>query len=97
MNFLSKNEQVLMHRLGTKGMEQGVIPGFIWSLKSCLLDNPDMNHFQTNKRMQFLGWNDFDLDYHTLQLAIACFEAEGFRRSEIYSSKHVYGTKGNTA
>ena len=86
MNFLSENKQVLMHRLEMKGMEQSAIPGFVLSLKSCLLDNPDMNHLQTNKRMQLLGWDDFDLDYHTLQLAIACFEAEGFKRPETYYS-----------
>ena len=42
-----------------------------------------MNHLQINKRLQFLGWNDFELDYHTLQLAIACFEAEGLKSLEI--------------
>jgi hypothetical protein len=86
MNFLSENTQVLMRRLEMKGIEQNAIPGFVWSLKSCLSDNPDMNHLQTNKRMKLLGWDDFDLDYHTLQLAIACFEAEGFKRSETYYS-----------
>jgi hypothetical protein len=45
-----------------------------------------MNHLQTNKRMQLLGWDDFDLDYHTLQLAIACFEAGSFKRPETYYS-----------
>jgi len=24
-----------------------------------------------------LGWYDIEVDYHTLQLSIACFEAEG--------------------
>jgi hypothetical protein len=79
MNFLSENKQVLMRRLKMKGMKQSAILGFVWSLKSCFLDNPDMNHLQTNQRMQFLGWDDIDLDYHTLQLAIACFEADGFK------------------
>lgn len=27
-----------------------------------------------NKQMQLLGWDGFELDYHTLQLAVACFE-----------------------
>ena len=65
-----------MSRLEKKGMRKSTIPGFIWSLKRCLLDNPDMNHLQANQRLHFLGWDDFDLDYHTLQLAIANFEAE---------------------
>ena len=86
MNLLSKNGKVLIHRLEMKGVEKNEIPGIIWSLKSCLLDNPDMNHLKANKRLQFLGWNDFDLDYHTLQLAISCFEVGGFKKTErLYS------------
>jgi len=62
---------MLMHRLEKTGMEKSIIFGFISSLKSCLLNNPNMNHLQINKRLQFLGWDDFELDYHTLQLAKA--------------------------
>ena len=82
MNFLSENKQVLMRRLEKKCMKQSAIPGFVWSLKSFLLNNPDMDHLQANKRMKLLGWDDFDLDYHTMQLAKECFEAEGFKRLE---------------
>ena len=66
-------------------MEKSIIFGFISSLKSCLLDDPNLNHLQINKRLQFLGWDDFELDYHTLQLARACFEAEGHNSLETYS------------
>ncbi len=76
MVFLPDNKQTLMRRLEMKGLGKSTIPGFLWSLKRCLLDNPDMNHLQTNERLHFLGWDDFDLDYHTLQLAIASFEAD---------------------
>jgi hypothetical protein len=76
MAFLPDNKQTLMSRLEKKGLGKSTIPGFIWSLKRCLLDNPDMNLLQANQRLHFLGWNDVDLDYHTLQLAIANFEAE---------------------
>lgn len=75
-----------MRRLKMKGMEQNAILGFVWSLKSCLFDNPEMNHLQTKERMQFLGWDDFVLDYYTFQLAIKCFEAEGYKRAETYNS-----------
>jgi hypothetical protein len=79
MIFLcDSNKQVLMRKLEMNALEKSTIPGFIFSLKSCLLDNPNMNHLQANERLQFLGWDDFDLDYHTLQLAIASFEAEGY-------------------
>lgn len=66
----------LMRRLEKKGLKERATMGFICSLKSCLMSNPDFNHAQLNNRMKFLGWNEFELDYHTLQLAIACFEAE---------------------
>ena len=77
MIFLcDSNKQILMNRLEMKGLGKSIIPGFIWSLKRCLLDNPDMNHLEANQRLHFLGWDDFNLDYHTMQLAIANFEAE---------------------
>ena len=76
MVFLPDNKQTLMRRLEMKGLEKSIIPGFIWSLKRCLQDNPNMNHLEANQRLQSLGWEDFDLDYHTLQLAIANFKAE---------------------
>lgn len=83
MYSLSQHKQILINRLEKKGMEKNAILGFILSLKSYLLDNPNMNHLQINKRLQFLGWDEFELDYHTLQLAIACFESEGLKSLEI--------------
>jgi len=82
MRLLTEHEKVLINRLAMKGLEQNEIPGFIWSLKSCLMDNPDMNHLQANDRLPFLGWNGFKLDYHTLQLAISCFEVGVFKETE---------------
>ena len=84
MDFLNEYKKVLIRRLRKKGMGKSEIPGFVWALKSCLLDKPDMNYLQVNKRLQYLGWKDFVLDYHTMQLAIACFEAGDFNRSEKY-------------
>ena len=78
MALLPDNKQTLMNRLEMKGLDKSTIPGFIWSLKRCLSNNPDMNHLEANQRLQSLGWDDVNLDYHTMQLAIANFEAEGF-------------------
>ena len=80
MYLASHYKYWLTRRLEKKGLVKTAIPGFIWSLKSCLLVNPDLNHMQLNERLQTLGWDDFELDYHTLQLAIACFEAEDTNR-----------------
>jgi len=76
MGRLPDNKQIFVSRLERKGLEKSTIPGFIWMLKRCLQDNPDMNHLEANQRLHSLGWNDVDLDYHTMQLAIANFEAE---------------------
>jgi len=83
MNILSEYIKALIRRLESKGLTKSEIPGFVWSLKSCLLNKPQMNCYQLNERLRHLGWGDFLLDYHTLQLAIACFETDGFNPAEI--------------
>jgi len=73
-------KQILMDRLEKIGMDLCLIPGFIKSLESYLLHNPQMNLIQVNAKLHYLGWGDLALDYHTLQLAIEYFEAEEFKR-----------------
>jgi len=63
-------------------MEPGIIHGFIRDLANSILPNPHMNLLQVNKRLHSLGWDGFELDYHTLELAIACFEAKGLKSLE---------------
>jgi hypothetical protein len=70
-------KQILFHRLEEQGIDARNIPGFIRSLAGAFLDNPRMNLDQINQRLRYLGWDDLDMDYHTFQIAIACFEAEG--------------------
>jgi hypothetical protein len=77
MNSISKIKQMLVDRLEVKGLEKDTIPSFIRSMRICFASDPQMNHLKTNRLLQFLGWNDIEVDYHTLQIAIACFEAEG--------------------
>ena len=74
--FTSNLKQTLFHHLELKGMKKDIIPSYIRSMKICLVINPTMNHLQADKELQFLGWNDFEMDCHTLQLAIDCFETE---------------------
>ena len=73
MNHFEKD---LIHRLEGMGMEAGIIPGFIRNLGNIILLNSSLTLFQINRKMHLLGWDGFDLDYHTLQLAVACFEGE---------------------
>jgi len=77
MNSISKFRQILVDRLAAKGLEKDTIPSFIRSMRICFATNPKMNHLKANRQLQFLGWYDIEVDYHTLQLSIACFEAEG--------------------
>ena len=79
---LNQITQNLIERLEKQGMEPGMIPGFIRSLANAILVYPDMNLSQANRRLHLLGWDNFKLDYHTLQLAIASFEAEGLKSLE---------------
>ncbi len=79
---MSELTQVLFDRLEKKEMDPSTIPGFIRNLANTVLVNPHMNHAQVNEQLHFLGWDDVELDYHTLQLAIACFEAEGLGDTE---------------
>ena len=74
--FTSNSRQELFFRLESKGMKKDIIPSYIGSMRICLVNNPVINYLQLEKELQVLGWNDFELDYHTLQLAITCFETE---------------------
>ena len=79
MNALTQN---LIDRLEKRGIEPGLVPGFLRSLANAILLNPGMNLPQMNRRLAWLGWTDFELDYHTVQLAIASFEADGLKSLE---------------
>ena len=75
-------KQILFHRLEEQGIDVRNIPGFIRSLAGAFLNNPGMTIDQVNQRLRYLGWEGCDMDYHTFQLAIACFEAEGMHSPE---------------
>ncbi len=83
MYNLKQHQEILMHRLEKKGIARKLIPGFLKILTSSLLPDPQMGLSQVNKRLQYLGWDDFELDYHTLQLAKACFEADDFNLANL--------------
>ncbi len=68
MNQFNSN---LIHRLEGKGINQEAVPGFIRNLTNILAVYPLLSLGELNRIMQFLGWQDVDLDYHTFQLVIA--------------------------
>lgn len=83
---MTKIDQKLIHKLIENGVEASLIPGFIRSLANAFLINPAMTACQANKRLKYLGWDDVEIDYHTLQLAITAFETKGLHRLEYKSA-----------
>jgi hypothetical protein len=75
-------KHTLIQRLEKKGLESDLIPSFIRSLANSYVVNPQMNFSQVNQKLQSLGWAGVEVDYHTFQLALACFEDEGLKRIE---------------
>jgi len=69
--------EILIERLETKGIRPDMVPGVFRDLVNTLSANPHATLQELNTRLHLLGWNDFELDDHTLQLVIASFEAEG--------------------
>jgi hypothetical protein len=67
---------LLIDRLKSKGFDPSLIPAFLKALKSLISSEPRLEPAQINQRLQSLGWNEAAIDYHSLQIAIACLEAE---------------------
>ena len=72
--IIANNRQLLIRRLKQKGIGARIIPGLIRELGNLDFVDPHMNLIQVNKRLHYLGWDDVEMDYHTLQLAISCLE-----------------------
>jgi len=91
----TKVDKKLTLRLIDSGVEASMIPGFIRSLVNACLIIPDMSHYQANKRLKYLGWNDIEIDYHTFQLAMNSLETKGLNQLE-YKSAPWYLNRFNT-
>jgi len=69
--------RILVDRLVRKGVELGTIPAYIRDLANTISNDTDLSLQDLNRRMQLLGWDDLELDDHTLQLITAIFETDG--------------------
>jgi len=76
---MNQIKHTLIQRLEKKGLESDLIPSFIRSLANSYMVNPQMSVSQVNQKLQYLGWAGVEVDYHTFQLALACFEDEGLK------------------
>jgi hypothetical protein len=72
---MDRIEDLFIGRLINHGVERDAIPGFLKNLSTFLAADPDMSLSQVNQRLNYLGWLDIQLDYQTLQLAIAFLES----------------------
>jgi hypothetical protein len=73
--------EVLIERLEKKGIRPDIAPRFFRDVANTMSVEPPTTLEDLNRRLQLLGWNDFELDDHTLQLVIACFEAEDLSKA----------------
>ena len=67
-------KETLINELKGKGINNEIIPRFIKDIVYSFQIDPFVSLSDVNERLHFLGWEDVELDYHTLQLAIASFE-----------------------
>jgi hypothetical protein len=67
---------LLIDRLKSKGMDPSLISAFLKALTSLISSEPGIDPAQANQKMHSLGWDEVVVDYHCLQIAIACLEAE---------------------
>lgn len=74
--------EILIERLEMKGIRPDMVPGFFRDLANTLSTNPHTTLQELNSKLELLGWNDFELDDHTLQLVIASFEVEELRKQK---------------
>ena len=67
---------LLTDRLKSKGMDPALIPAFLKTLTYLISSDPGIDPAHASRKMHSLGWNEVTVDYHCLQIAIACLEAD---------------------
>jgi hypothetical protein len=79
--------KLLIQRLNHKGLDKNLIAGYLRILANSICISQDQNLTLINQHMRHIGWDDFDLDYHTFELARNCLEAAGFVDQKYKPSK----------
>ena len=69
-------DAILYQRLRKKGVDSSVIKGLLSDFVAMFSLNPHIELSEASIKLKSLGWDDFELDDHTLQLAKACFEKD---------------------
>jgi hypothetical protein len=75
-------KQILLERLVKGGADPSSLNSILKALSKLLAADPNIDPAAANERLHYLGWHEVEIDYHTLQLALACLEMEnGHHRS----------------
>ena len=69
---------LLIDRLKSQGMDPSLIPAFLKALTSIISSEPGIELAQVNQKLNLLGWDEVTIDYHSLQIAIACLVTEAY-------------------
>jgi hypothetical protein len=75
MEELNQLTKVFLKHLEKKGLEPKSIPAFLRDLEEALMVNQEPDMLQINLRLHSLGWDGFELDYRTLELAEVCLDS----------------------
>ncbi len=67
--------QVLIDRLLQRGADASLVDSLLRALSKILAEDPTMDPDAATNRLHYLGWPEIQIDYHTLQLALAHFES----------------------
>jgi hypothetical protein len=69
-------KQVLLDRLVKKGADPSSVGSILKALSKILSEDPCVDPGAANERLRYLGWQEVQVDYHILQMALACFELQ---------------------
>lgn len=64
----------LFQRLKAIGIMSESVAGIKRDVANCLRTDAAMSLTEVNRRLNYLGWDDGQLDYHTFQLLVAWIE-----------------------
>jgi hypothetical protein len=67
---------LLIDRLKSKGIDPALIPAFLKALTSLISSEPGIDPAVANQKMHSPGWDEVTVDDHSMQIAIACLEAD---------------------
>jgi hypothetical protein len=79
-------KQILSQRLIKGGADPSSLDSILKALSKMLSADPGLDPVAANERLRYLGWHEVEVDYHTLQLALACFEMENGPRFNPFNS-----------